>query len=46
MRVIFLVDDELRDGEDIDRFVVPQGVVIPRISVIRCCRFFELAYIL
>ena len=30
-----LIDNELGDGEDIDRFVMPQGMFTLRISVIR-----------
>ena len=40
----FLVDNELGDGEDIDRFVMPRGMFIPRISQIHCCTSFGLSY--
>ena len=36
-----LKDNELGDGEDIDRFVMPQGMFTPRISVIRCAEYSE-----
>ena len=36
-----LIDNELGDGEGIDRFVMPQGMFTPRISVIRCAEFSE-----
>ena len=36
-----LIDNELGDGEGIDRFVMPQGMFTPRISVIRCAEYSE-----
>ena len=37
----FLMEDELGDGRDIDRFVMPQGTFTPRISVVRCADFSD-----
>ena len=36
-----LIDNELGDGEGIDRFVMPQGMFTPRISVIRSADFSD-----
>ena len=36
-----LIDNELGEREDIDRFAMPQGMFTPRISVIRCTDFSE-----
>lgn len=33
------IDNELGDVENIDRFIMPQGMFAPRISLIRCARF-------
>ena len=36
-----LIDNDLGDGEDIDRFVMPQGMLTPRIRVIGCTEILE-----